>query len=657
MSPFNLITPAQIVWDGDEPQSAQFNDIYFSTDDGVAETEYVFLAANQLAERWAMLESGEMHTLAETGFGTGLNFLCARRLWLQVAPVNARLHFISCEKYPLKLEDLERALSAFEQSEELSAGAAQLFRGWPLPLIGFHRLSFDQGRIELTLLFGDATEQLAKLNASVDTWFLDGFAPAKNPEMWSDLLFKQISRLSRVGARVASFTSAGIVKRGLESVGFTVSKQKGFGRKREMIIADYTQTQTATQAHQYQHPWLARPVQTKPKRIAVIGAGISGACTAWALSKRGLSVDIYERGAAIANAGSSNPQGALYIKLPAKPQLQSRFHLAGLQYSLSLIRMLGLNNGEIADLCGLLQIAKDFKDQQVLYNISQSGIYPKELLRSVSATKATELAGTVIEKGGLYFPNSGWVAPQRLAEHLISLSGASLKLNQAALSIKCSTDGWRINGSDEYTHIVFCTAWQTDLIDELTELSLKPIRGQTTLVSAESADQLRCVVCSEGYISPALAGRYCFGSSFKAGDSSTEIRPAEHQHNRDLLSRVLPALAAQLLAQEATGNAASRAGSRDYLPLSGPLCSSNEMKLRYAKLRNNAKSRFEGIAPWSPGLYVNLGQGSKGLVTCPLTAELIASQICDEPLPLEQALVDLISPQRFTLRALKRSQR
>lgn len=212
-----------------QPYSVLFQDVYYSSDDGLQETDYVFLQGNQLAQRWQQL-SGDSFTIIETGFGTGLNFLCAAQLWLQTAPVNARLHFISVEKYPLTLPEITTALATWPT---LSALSTLFLKEYP-DLTQKNTAFFDK-RVQLTLLIGDATACLSKMATAADAWFLDGFSPAKNPEMWQPTLFAQMSRLSKAGTTFATFTSAGAVRRGLQAAGFAVHKQAGFGKKREML--------------------------------------------------------------------------------------------------------------------------------------------------------------------------------------------------------------------------------------------------------------------------------------------------------------------------------------------------------------------------------------------------------------------------------------
>jgi tRNA U34 5-methylaminomethyl-2-thiouridine-forming methyltransferase MnmC len=222
-------------WRNKQPYSSQFEDVYFSSDNGLQETEYVFLQGNCLAERWQQLPT-QYFTIIETGFGTGLNFLCCCQLWLETVPSDAILHFISVEKYPLALQDIKAALDLWP---DLTPYKLAFLAHYPAVLNG-ESISIFSDRIRLTLLIGDAVAQLATLNDQTDAWLLDGFAPAKNPEMWQPELFSHMARLSHAGSTFATFTSAGDVRRNLIAAGFKVQKRPGFGKKREMLIGQYS---------------------------------------------------------------------------------------------------------------------------------------------------------------------------------------------------------------------------------------------------------------------------------------------------------------------------------------------------------------------------------------------------------------------------------
>lgn len=225
-----ITAQATLEWRDGLPYSTAFDDVYFSSDDGLLETEYVFIQGNALVSRWQSLADNNF-TILETGFGTGLNFLCACKYWLEHAPANAVLHFTSVEKYPLSHADMHKALQHWPALKPIADELLAQYTS----LLNTGTAALFNNRIRLQVLFGDATECLSKLDTKADAWFLDGFAPSKNPEMWQPALFEQMARLSHLETTFATFTSAGIVRRGLAAAGFKVNKQPGFGKKREMI--------------------------------------------------------------------------------------------------------------------------------------------------------------------------------------------------------------------------------------------------------------------------------------------------------------------------------------------------------------------------------------------------------------------------------------
>jgi tRNA U34 5-methylaminomethyl-2-thiouridine-forming methyltransferase MnmC len=225
-------------WRDHQPYSAQFGDIYFSSDNGLLESEYVFLQGNRLAERWqayARQRTKFEFTIIETGFGTGLNFLNSAKLWLETVSADATLHFISVEKYPLSLPDMTRALALWPTLAGLSS---TLLTQYPTAMQD-NSITLFKDRIRLSLLIGDASAQLKKLHNPADAWFLDGFAPSKNPDMWQAALFQEMARLSHPETTFATFTSAGDVRRNLLAAGFQVQKRVGFGKKREMLVGSF----------------------------------------------------------------------------------------------------------------------------------------------------------------------------------------------------------------------------------------------------------------------------------------------------------------------------------------------------------------------------------------------------------------------------------
>lgn len=228
---------AALEWRDGQPYSKVFEDVYFSSDNGLLETEHVFIQGNNIPNRWQTFSSSHF-TILETGFGTGLNFLCACTQWLKHAPESAVLQFISVEKYPLAPADMSIALQHWPTLTPVTEALLLQYE----TLLNEGSITLFNQRVKLTMLLGDASECLSNLDIKADAWFLDGFSPSKNPDMWQPVLFEYMARLSHASTTFATFTSAGFVRRGLAAAGFNVNKQPGFGRKREMISGNFAGT-------------------------------------------------------------------------------------------------------------------------------------------------------------------------------------------------------------------------------------------------------------------------------------------------------------------------------------------------------------------------------------------------------------------------------
>lgn len=645
---------AQLDWDEHgQPLSRSYGDVYFSRANGLEETRHVFLAHNRIIERCQALPAGGRLIIGETGFGTGLNFLCAWQAFAEHAPQDARLHFVSVEKFPLTQADLQRALALWP---ELAPYAGQLLAQYRAIHPGFQRLLLDGGRVVLTLMVGDVLECLPQLDARVDAWFLDGFAPSKNPEMWTDALFTELARLSAPGATLATFTSAGFVRRGLIAAGFAVVRVKGFGHKREMLAGPF-------QAQQMQRavPWFARPaLPTGERQAVVIGAGLAGCATAASLAARGWRVALLERHDDVAREASGNPQGVLYLKLSAHGTALSRLIVAGFGHTRRLLER--LQRGIDWDACGVLQLAFDAKEAERQSKLAAA--FPSDLLHALSQEEAEQLAGIGLPAGGLFYPDAGWVHPPALCRQLVQHPLIELRPYQEALSLSRQDGRWRVAGENatlaEAPVLVLACAAEISRLLAAANLPLKRIRGQISRLPASAASSaLRTVVCAEGYVAPPRAGEHTLGASFDFHSADLTPSVAEHAGNLELLREISLDLAERLDAQTldpATlqGRAAFRCTSPDYLPLVGPLAEQQAFNEAYAVLARDARQIPETPCPWLPGLYINSGHGSRGLITAPLSGELIAAWLENEPLPVPRDVADASHPNRFMLRTLIR---
>jgi tRNA 5-methylaminomethyl-2-thiouridine biosynthesis bifunctional protein len=646
---------ATLTWDAAGlPRSSLFDDVYFATDGGLAETRHVFLQQNNLAERFAALPAGGQLVIGETGFGTGLNFLCAWQLFEQTAASDCRLHFVSVEKYPLTRADLKRALALWP---ELSVYASALLAQYVAVHPGFQRLTLACGRVSLTLLIGDAMEQLPELDASIDAWFLDGFAPQRNPQMWCPELFAQLARLSHVGTSIGTFCSAGDVRRALNAAGFKMQRVPGIGRKWEVLKGQFI-----GQPHNSATPWFDRPHFTpKVRHALVIGAGLAGCASAASLAARGWQVTLLERHHDVAQEASGNPQGVLYLKLSAHGTALSRLIVSGFGYTRRLLEQLHSNDWAA---CGVLQLALSDKERSKQALLAQA--FPSDLLQSLSQAQADQQAGIGLPGGGLFYPEGGWVHPPALCRLMSSHAQIRLLTHSDVLELSPHPDGWQAVSKGQLlaSAPVVILAGSADICSfaPAAELPLKRIRGQITRLPQTAASaQLRTVVCAEGYVAPPRNGEHTLGASFDLHSQELATSTAEHQSNLRLLDEISPDLAArlhstQLDPAQLQGRAAFRCTSPDYLPIVGPLADRAALLAQYAKLGKNANWRTTLPCPWLDGLYVNSGHGSRGLISAPLSGELLAAWLDNEPLPVPRAVAQGCHPNRFAVRSLIRGQ-
>lgn len=658
LPPLTALSAPSLTWSDTSPHSDAFDDVYFSREGGRAETEHVFLNTNRLPERFAAWENTRAFVIGETGFGTGLNMLCAWACFERHAPAGARLHLLSTEKYPLDQPSLERALRAWPSLADYSR---VLCAQWPAPVSGVHRLHLSD-RVTLDLHYGDTTERLALLDGQVDAWFLDGFAPSKNPQMWQPELFEAMAARSRPGATFATFTCAGIVKRGLKAAGFAWKKVPGCGRKRE-ILAGMIETPPAD-TRRASTPWFTPPPPLSAQHVAVIGAGIAGSCVAAALARRGIKVSVIERDAPGAGA-SGNRQGALYVKLAAETNHQSRFYLSGLLYSQRWLSQ--LESAELWQPCGVVQLATSAKEAKRQQRFSEQHALPESVVAPLTGG-LSETAGIRVEaEHGLFYPQAGWVRPKALCEHLLDAPNVTLEQGNVT-RLDRENDTWQLQLEDGRTlkadQVVIASAHYANQFTQTASLPLQQVRGQVSEVALpDHIEGPKRVVCASGYVAPAIEGVLTFGASFVPNSADTHVTEEDHRRNVDELLQTLPALVAALedagaplTAQTLKGRAAVRAASPDKTPYAGPVPDAPAWQSAYAVLSKDASRVPEVAGEHYPGLWISTAHGSRGLSSAPLCAELIASRLCDEPMPLEAPLVDHLHPGRRVISSIIRAQ-
>ena len=327
----------------DTPVAADFGDIYFSTDGGIEETHAVFLKGCELPERW---QDSQDHIIGELGFGSGLNLLAAWDEFEKHAKDGQFLHFISVEKFPFTADMLRQALSHWPA---LKDKAARLIDLWPGPVKGLHRLHLSP-HVTLTLYIEDVETALDQMQTPIDSWFLDGFSPAKNPAMWTPQIMQKLARLSHSQTRLATFTVAGHVRQALSEAGFTVSKAEGFGRKRHRLEARF-ESGPERPVTAITTPFIIGPIR--------IGGGIAGASLIKAAGRAGLTPRLIHDDPDMQRAASGNAAALIKPRLDLQDRPESRFFLSAYLHALRAYE----DEGEVISR-GITQIAKDAKEQE-----------------------------------------------------------------------------------------------------------------------------------------------------------------------------------------------------------------------------------------------------------------------------------------------------
>ncbi len=635
------LRPARLVFRDGVPCSADYDDVYYAREGGLDEARHVFLAANDLPDRW---QDARRFTIGETGFGTGLNFLLSVAEWRRLAPATARLHYVSVEKHPLRSEELRTALAPFTA---LGAEREALLAAWPPLVEGLHRRELFAGRVTLTLLFGDAGEMLADLDARVDAWYLDGFAPARNPRMWQTDLFRQIARLSRPGATFATFTAAGDVRRGLAKAGFTVHKRPGFGRKREMLAGAIATPPGETTTK----PWFTPPGPSRAERRAVVvGAGLAGATTAFALAERGWQVQIVEAGTRVAAEASGNPAGVLMPRLNADMDPGARFHLAAFLNTVAWLEALerrGLDTG--FHHTGVLQLDIRRRHVQRIHPA-----LPSDVVTALEHEAAQSLAGSPLTGDALLYPAGGWLSPPRLCRRLLDHPYIDVRTGLKVEHFAFMDDRWQLHTNEEILEApVVILANGADAMRLIPGLrwNLQRVRGQISYLDVPRSDWPALPVCGDGYVTPTGEPYLVIGATFDTSCHDPIVRETDHRANLDTLRQSLPTLATYPVIG---GRVGFRTTSPDRLPVLGAVPDAEFFRTAYADLRHGPHRRPMPPARYLPGLHVTTAHGSRGLITCPLAAMQLAALLEGEPLPLLRDQQQATHPGRFLIRQLKR---
>jgi tRNA 5-methylaminomethyl-2-thiouridine biosynthesis bifunctional protein len=580
-----------LVWrDDGMPQSALYGDVYFSSADGLAETRAVFLTGCDLPNAWR----GRDHfTVGELGFGTGLNIAALLDLWRKEKAPGQRLHVFSIEAHPITRDEAARALAVWP---ELGEAASVLLDHWPGRARGFHRIDLPGFDATFDLAVTDVEAALAAWDGAADAWFLDGFSPALNPAMWREEILAAVAARSAPGARAATFTVAGAVRRGLAAAGFQVDKRPGFGRKKERLEAVFPGPQ---------------PALTRPGRLAMVGGGIAGAAMAQAARAEGLEVAVFDDGEAPA---SGNPAALVTPALDAGGG--PRAALPAQAFARAVTLYADLPDAVIAR--GVLKLALAPRDSERHAAVAAQDLFEPGAMEVLDAGAAIARLGEPVD-AALNMADALVVEPARIIE---AWRGEAVAAQVARLAHE---DGvWRLYDPEdrllaETDAVVLAGGAGQALL--WPSAPIRPVRGQATWTSHPAP----APAAFGGYAIPTRDG-VLFGATHDRGVVETEARDTDDRRNLQTLAKGLPDLAARLADAPLRGRAAVRATTADHLPLAGAVPDAPE------------------------GLFVLGGLGGRGFCLAPLLAEHLIARILATPSPLPRALSDLVEPARFSSR-------
>ncbi len=620
------------------PRAPAFGDVYHPRQGGLAQSRHVFLGGNGLPARW---QNQPHFVVLETGFGLGLNFLSTWQAWRSDPQRSQQLWFVSIEKHPLRRLDLLQAWQALATEPDLQALATELVQAWPPLIQGTHTLFFDHGKVKLVLALSDVRQALKGLRLKAHAFYLDGFAPARNPDMWAPEVFKAIGRLAAPDATAATWSAARDVRNGLTTAGFEVRKVAGFGGKRDMITARYQPQETRRSPPSFHLP--------QTRHALIIGAGLAGAACASALAAQGVHCTVLEQAGQPAAGASGNRAGLFHGVFHAEDGPHARLHrsaalLAARTYA-PLIQE-GLIEGRID---GLLRLHTHATSAQTLQGHLDRQQIPMEYLQACSPEQASDLSALPLSHSAWLFTQGGWLSPRHLVDYWLQQSAITLELNvQVQQVIAVERNGreqWLAQDAQGNTLacadvVVLCQAQAVVQYLPSGPWPVEQERGQITLIAAHTPHlhSPKLPLMGLGYALTLNSGDVLCGATSQTNDADPLVRMADHAFNLDRFNALT---GSRISAHETSlsGRVAWRFRTEDRLPLVGavPLAwNQNALRLR--------------DVPRQRGLFMCAGLGSRGITWAPLLGELLAACVTGSPMPIEGDLADATDPARFMVR-------
>lgn len=599
---FQPLVPAQPSFtDAGIAYSDRYNDLYHSASGALEQAQYVFLQGNDLPERW---RGRDQFTILETGFGLGHNFLATWKAWLEDEQSSQRLHFVSFEAHPFSAADL--AIMLKDTSTVLPKLVEQLLAQWPLLLPGIHRLEFEDAHLTLTLFFGDIAQTSRRMQCQADAFYLDGFSPRVNPAMWSRTLFGQLVRMAAPNATAATWCSASQIRQDLQHAGFIVQRHPGFAFKRHMTRAKL-------------RPHLGYAHEAKPtKPILIIGGGIAGAATAYALAQHGISSQIYDPVFAQDLGGAHLGHAAVamtpIITIDDAPR--ARLSRAGILRAWQRWQPFV---GSSIQRCGAFLPSFSLEEARTKQETLQQLGFDLNWVQYRDAQAASQLAQTDFPFGALHFPSAAFVQPQQLLRQLLR-HALITPIAQTVTEIRPHADGWELI-TDQNQHVIGQQVIMANAVGALPLLNplleqpapsmqqMDVLGGQSNVISTHALKYRPTgVIARQGYVIPFSHTQCVVGSTYSAPNQG--VSAAAHNEIMAKVAQLVPLEQAQPFALMSWFGV--RAVLKDHLPV---VCQAKK------------------------GLWINAGYGSYGFSWAALAADIIKAHLLAEPHVIERDLL------------------
>ena len=649
---------ADISWKRNKtPYSKQFNDIYYDTEDGLFESSHVFIKGANIDKKWSKKNA---FFIGEIGFGTGLNFLNTWRTWLESKNKPSKIFYIAIEGYPIKKSDFKNCLHNFPILKTLQH---KLIESYPKPEEGIHKLFFENGSVVLTLLYGSVLPMLKTMDKKVDAWFLDGFSPEKNKDMWESEVINEIQKLSKFGTSIATYSVASLIRRRLEQAKFKIMKRKGTKHKKFVLNGTFIGTPSQSNLM----PWfkLTNSIYKDKPSAVIVGGGIAGTNLAYALKKRSINITLIDQSDSIANLASSSPRAILEPRIIASNSLENKFFGLAWSNAIKLINEIEQKGFNLSkENSASLHVAFNSILSRKYNNLISSKIYPNKFASLVNCVEASKLSGFDIRHNCLHIPDSITLSPKEFCEALVY--GIRRIMNTKVKKLIRKNNTWELRNELDETIItadmVFIAMGINSLqIGQTKNLPINAKAGQVTALKSNKTSQMLKTIVSGGcYITPSYKGLHHIGATYDNlyydADEELNLKVNSEADNKNInnANRILPSLLDCLDKHKPKSWSGIRCTTVDHLPIAGPLPNENKYLSNYKDIKHGRKYVLYPDANYHPGLFILTGLGSRGLLTAPLLSETIVSIAMGENLSIPYEFIPLFHPGRFIIRNLKK---